>query len=384
MKMTANRLNWRPHRAGRRGPVMRRIFQSGAAAIVALLALGTSHAASDRDVGAALEWRLVGPFRAGWATAAVGVGGGSDTFYLGAAGGGIWKSDDAGRTWRAVFDGVDSAFVGALAVSPSKPDILYVGMGQITTRYDIGAGDGVYRSDDAGRSWRHLGLAASRHIGAILVDPRDPDVAWVAALGPVFGPGGERGVYRTADGGKTWKRTLFVSENTGAVDLAMDPADSRVVFASVWQVRYRPWLNYFTPDIGPESGLYKSTDGGRTWRRVTGGGWPAGKLGRIGLAARAVRKARACGPWSTPKPAAVSTVPTTPAPAGSASMTMPKSSTATSPRSRWRPTIRTRFTRWAATCIAAPPVARGARSSRARRAATTTTISGSTRSTRNA
>ncbi len=263
---------------------MRRIFQSGAAALMALFALGTSYAASAPDTRDALEWRLVGPFRAGWATAAVGVGGGSDTFYLGAAGGGIWKSDDAGRTWRAVFDGVDSAFVGALAVSPSRPDTLYAGMGQIATRYDIGAGDGVYRSDDAGGSWRHLGLAASRHIGAIQVDPRNPDVAWVAALGPVFSPGGERGIYRTTDGGKTWTRTLFVSENTGAVDLAIDPADPRVLFASVWQVRYRPWLNYFMPDTGPESGVYKSIDGGLNWRRVTGGGWPAGNLGRIGLA----------------------------------------------------------------------------------------------------
>ncbi|MGB5131870.1 MAG: hypothetical protein WBO00_04595, partial [Steroidobacteraceae bacterium] len=264
---------------------MQRPFQSGAAAIAALLALSTSHAASVPDVGKALEWRLVGPFRAGWATAAVGVGGGSDTFYLGAAGGGIWKSDDAGRTWHAIFDGIDSAFVGALALARSNPDILYAGMGQVTSRYDIGAGDGVYRSDDAGRSWRHLGLAASRHIGAIQVDPRNPDIAWVAALGPVFGAGGERGVYRTNDGGKTWTRTLFVSENTGAVDLTMDPADPNVLFAAVWQVRYRPWLNYFTPDTGPESGIYKSIDGGLSWRHLTGGGWPAGSLGRIGLAA---------------------------------------------------------------------------------------------------
>ena len=263
---------------------MHKTLQSGVAAIAALLVMGASHASSVPDTREALEWRLVGPFRAGWATAAVGVGGGSDTFYLGAAGGGIWKSDDAGRTWRAIFDGVDSAFVGALAVAPSDPDILYAGMGQITSRYDIGAGDGVYRSDDAGRSWHHLGLSASRHIGAIQVDPRDPNVAWVAALGPVFGPGTERGVFRTGDGGRSWTRTLFVSENTGATDLAMDPADPHVLFASVWQIRYRPWLNYFTPDTGPESGVYTSTDGGLTWRRITGGGWPTGSLGRIGLA----------------------------------------------------------------------------------------------------
>ncbi len=263
---------------------MRRSFQTGAAVIAAYLAFSTAHGASVPDVGAALEWRLVGPYRAGWATATAGVGGGFDTFYLGAAGGGIWKSDDAGRTWRVVFDGVDSSSVGALAVSRSNPEVLYAGMGQVTSRYDIAAGDGVYRSDDAGRSWQHIGLAASRHIGAIQIDPRNPDTAWVAALGPVYGPGMERGVFRTTDGGKTWAHTLFVSENTGAIDLAMDPADSGVLFASVWQIRYRPWLNYFTPDTGPESGVYKSTDGGLTWRRVTGGGWPGGRLGRIGLA----------------------------------------------------------------------------------------------------
>ena len=259
-------------------------FRSSAAILIAVLAIGTSYAAPTRDVTSALEWRLVGPFRAGWATAAAGIAGGSDTFYFGAAGGGVWKTDDAGRTWNAVFDGVGSASVGALAVSRSNPGTIYAGMGQITTRYDIASGDGVYRSDDAGRSWRHLGLAASRHIGALTIDPHNPDIALVAALGPVFGPGGERGVYRTSDGGKNWQRTLFVSENTGAVDLATDPTDARVVFASVWQVRYRPWLNYFTPDTGPESGLYKSTDGGLTWSRLTGGGWPTGALGRIGLA----------------------------------------------------------------------------------------------------
>ncbi len=259
-------------------------FRAAAAALAALLASGMSHAAVTPDVAAALEWRLVGPFRAGWATAAAGAGGGSETFYFGAAGGGVWRSDDAGRSWTAVFDGVGSASVGALAVSRSNPDTIYAGMGQVTSRYDIAAGDGVYRSDDAGRSWRHLGLEASRHIGAIRIDSDDPDIAWVAALGSVFGPGDERGVFRTGDGGKTWQRMLFVSENTGAVDLAIDPADSRVIFASVWQVRYRPWLNYFTPDTGPESGIYKSVDGGMSWNRLSGGGWPAGDLGRIGLA----------------------------------------------------------------------------------------------------
>ncbi len=260
------------------------LIRLSVATVAALLTYSTCIAAPIADVGAALEWRLVGPFRAGWATVAAGAGNGSDVFYLGAAGGGVWKTDDAGRSWRAVFDGIGSASVGALAVAQSNPDRIYAGMGQVSSRYDIAAGDGVYRSDDAGLSWHHLGLSASRHIGSIRVDPQDPDIAWVAALGPVYGPGGDRGLFRTSDGGRTWLRTLFVSENTGTVDLAIDPVNTRLVFAAVWQIRYRPWLNYFTPDTGPESGVYKSTDGGLTWSRVSGGGWPAGSLGRIGLA----------------------------------------------------------------------------------------------------
>jgi photosystem II stability/assembly factor-like uncharacterized protein len=255
-----------------------------ATALTALVAATPLWSAPSPDVSGALEWRLVGPFRGGWATTVAGAGGASNTFYLGAAGGGVWKTEDAGLTWRAAFDGIGSASVGALAVAPSRPETVYAGMGQVTSRYDITPGDGVYRSDDAGRTWRNVGLASSRHVGAIAVDPRSPETVLVAALGSVFGPGPERGVYRTTDGGKNWTRTLFVSENTGAVDLALDPEDPRVVFASVWQVRHRPWLAYFKPDTGPESGVYRSNDGGVTWARIAGGGWPANDLGRIGLA----------------------------------------------------------------------------------------------------
>lgn len=270
------------------GNTLMQTLSRRAIALAALLIVGHAAAAAQSvDVTSSLQWRLVGPHRAGWATAAAGPGGGSDTFYLGAAGGGVWKSDDAGNTWRAVFDGVGSASVGALTVAASNADVIYVGMGQVTSRYDIAAGDGVYRSDDAGKSWRHLGLASSRHIGALKVHPTNPDIAWVAALGSTYGPGGERGVYRTADGGKSWQRTLFVDEDTGAVDLALDPTDPRVLYASTWQVRFRPWLAYFSPDVGPGSAIYKSTDGGVTWKRIEGGGWPGGELGRIGLSASA-------------------------------------------------------------------------------------------------
>ncbi len=231
-----------------------------------------------------LSWRLVGPQRGGWGTVAVGVADQPDTFYFGAAGGGVWKTLNAGRTWQPIFDH-GPASVGALAVASSDPRVIYAGTGQVTTRYDIAAGEGVFKSTDAGASWHSVGLDATRHIGEIWVDPHNADVVMVAALGHAFGANPERGVFRSEDGGKTWQKTLFVSDNTGAVDIAADPTDSKIVFASVWQLRFKPWMSYFTPDVGSESGVYKSVDGGRHWTRVVGHGWPEGKLGRIGLTA---------------------------------------------------------------------------------------------------
>jgi photosystem II stability/assembly factor-like uncharacterized protein len=232
----------------------------------------------------ALSWRLAGPLRGGWATAATGIPGQPEAFYIGTADGGVWRTSDAGRTWSSLFDQQGAAAVGALALAPSEPKILYVGTGQVTTRWDITSGNGVYRSADGGRTWEHRGLADSRHIGRIWVDPRNPDVVLVAALGHLFGPNSERGVFRTADSGRNWERVLFVDEGTGAVDLAADPAAPDVLFASTWQVRGYPWLSYFIPNTGPGSGIFKSTDGGKTWTRLTGPGLPAGPLGRIGLA----------------------------------------------------------------------------------------------------
>jgi photosystem II stability/assembly factor-like uncharacterized protein len=231
-----------------------------------------------------LSWRVVGPQRAGWGTMAVGVADQPDTFYFGAAGGGVWKTDNAGRTWQSIFDH-EPASVGAIAIAASDPRVIYVGTGQVTTRYDIAAGEGVFKSIDGGASWHSVGLESTRHIGAIWVDPHNADVVMVAALGHVFGPNPERGVFRSEDGGKTWQKSLFVSADTGAVDLAADPTDSNIIFASVWQMRFKPWQSYFTPDVGPESGLYKSVDGGRHWARLGGHGWPEGKFGRIGVAA---------------------------------------------------------------------------------------------------
>ena len=255
---------------------------AGAAAGVAASAGGD---AVDPSLFADLRWRLVGPFRGGWATCAEGVPDAPATFYFGAAAGGVWKTEDAGATWRPIFDRESAASIGALAIAPSDPNVIYVGTGQIQARYDIASGDGVFRSDDGGKSWRHLGLQPTRAIGRILVDPRDPDVALVAALGHLFGPNRERGIFRTADGGKTWSHALFVDEETGGADLAADPENPAVVYASLWQARNYPWLSYFKPVVGPGSGVYKSSDGGRSWSRIRGGGFPAGDLGRIGLAA---------------------------------------------------------------------------------------------------
>ena len=231
-----------------------------------------------------LSWRLVGPFRAGWATMVEGVPTRPDTFYLAAAGGGLWRTENAGRTWSSLFDKGPSASIGAVAVAPSDPNTLYIGAGQPEPRYDIASGLGVYKSTDGGASWSSIGLQSTRYIGRILVDPKDPNTLLVGAQGHFFGPSPDRGVYRSTDGGKTWTQTLKIDDWTGVSDLAADPADPKVIFAGAWEARQYPWQSYFTPVAGPGSAIYKSIDGGVTWTRLSGGGWPTGPLGRIGLA----------------------------------------------------------------------------------------------------
>jgi photosystem II stability/assembly factor-like uncharacterized protein len=230
-----------------------------------------------------LHWRFVGPYRAGWATVAAGVPDAPNTFYFGGAGGGVWKTTDAGRTWQAQMQHETAAAIGALAVAPSDPQVLYAGTGQVAARYDVMAGDGVYRSADGGETWTHVGLEGTRHIGAILVDPHDAERVLVAALGHVFGPNAERGVYLTNDGGQTWQPVLQAGDSVGAVDLAWDEEHPAVVYAAMWQMRMHPWLDYFMPQAGPGSGIYKSEDGGAHWRRLAGG-LPQGNVGRVGLA----------------------------------------------------------------------------------------------------
>ncbi len=231
-----------------------------------------------------LRWRLVGPFRGGWASVAVGIPEKPNTFYFGAVAGGVWKTENAGRTWQPLMQHEAAASIGAMDIAPSQPNIIYVGTGQVTMRYDVVSGNGVYRSDDGGKTWIHLGLAETRHIGRILVDPGDPDRVLVAAMGHAFDANPERGIYLTENGGKSWRQVLFVDENTGAVDFARDPQHPTVVYAALWQFRQHPWLDYFQPQEGPGSGIYKSEDGGETWEKLSGKGLPEGPLGRVGLA----------------------------------------------------------------------------------------------------
>jgi photosystem II stability/assembly factor-like uncharacterized protein len=230
-----------------------------------------------------MKWRLIGPFRGGRAVAATGVPGRPNEYYFGAVAGGIWKTENAGRTWQPIFDREPIASIGALAVAPSSPEIIYAGTGEADMRSDISYGHGVYKSADGGATWRNIGLRDSRHIGRILIDPRDPNIVLVAALGHAYGPNAERGVYRSANGGATWTKVLGKNDDTGAIDLCADPGNAQVIYASLWQVRRPPWSVY-APISGPGSGLYKSMDGGVTWRQITGHGFPSDGVGRIGIA----------------------------------------------------------------------------------------------------
>jgi photosystem II stability/assembly factor-like uncharacterized protein len=250
-------------------------------AAVLCLAASTAFAGVDPSLFQDLHWRLTGPFRGGRVLAVSGVPGQPDHFYFGSVNGGVWETHDAGRTWKPVFDGQPIGSIGALAVAPSDPRILYVGTGEADMRSDISQGDGMYKSTDGGRTWAHIGLTDSQQIGKILIHPRNPDLVYAAALGHPYGPNAERGVFRSKDGGKTWQKVLGKDDNTGATDLVFEPGRPEVIYAALWQTRRTPW-NVYPPSNGPGSGLYKSTDGGDTWTQLTGHGFPA-KPGRIGL-----------------------------------------------------------------------------------------------------
>jgi photosystem II stability/assembly factor-like uncharacterized protein len=238
-----------------------------------------------------LQWRHIGPFRGGRTKAAVGVPQQPTTFYIGVVNGGVFKTTDFGRTWTPIFDQESSGSIGAIAVAPSDPDILYVGSGEGLQRPDLSTGNGMYKSTDGGKSWQHLGLRDGQQIPQIVVDPRNPDRLFVAVLGHPYGPNAERGLYRSLDGGRTFRKVLGPDENTGAIDVVLAPDDPGTVYASLWESRQAPWENGVWQ--GPGSGLFKSTDGGETWTRImTGLPTFADGLGRIGIAIAPSRPSR--------------------------------------------------------------------------------------------
>ncbi|QKC86846.1 sialidase family protein [Mesorhizobium sp. NZP2077] len=240
----------------------------------------------------ALKWRCIGPARGGRVVAVAGDPNEPMVFYFGACAGGVWKTIDGGVYWRCISDGYfSSASVGALAVARSDSNVIYVGMGETTIRNDVSYGDGVYRSTDAGRSWIHLGLKDTRHIGKICIHPHDPDIVFVAALGDAFGPNEERGVFRSKDGGKTWQKVLDRGPDAGAVDISMDANNPRILLATIWQTRRNFWN---LSSGGPGSGLFRSLDGGDSWEELSGrNGLPDGPLGKLGVSVSEAQSGRA-------------------------------------------------------------------------------------------
>jgi photosystem II stability/assembly factor-like uncharacterized protein len=222
------------------------------------------------DPSLEMQWRLVGPFRGGRTRAAAGVPGKPNVFYIGQVDGGVWKSDDFGRTWNPIFDGQMTQSVGAIAVAPSEANTIYVASGEGLRRPDLSVGDGIYKSVDAGKTWQHLGLRDGQQIPALAVDPHDPNRLFAAVLGHPYGPNEERGIFRSTDGGQTWKKVLYKDQNTGGSDVVIDPAHPDVVYASMWESRLGPWEDGNSYE-GTHGGLFKSTDGGDTWHQLTKG-----------------------------------------------------------------------------------------------------------------
>jgi photosystem II stability/assembly factor-like uncharacterized protein len=236
--------------------------------------------AIDEKLFRGMQWRQVGPFRGGRALAIEGITGDPGTYYFGAVAGGVWKTTDGGANWAPLFDKESISSIGAIAVAPSDHNVIYVGTGEAAVRGNISYGTGVYKSVDAGKTWKNIGLKDTRHIGALIVDPRNADIVLVAALGHIFGPNQERGIFRTTDGGKNWTKVLSKDQDTGGIEVVFDPQNSNLVYAALWQARRQPW--HFSSG-GPGSGLYRSQDGGTSWKRLEGNGLPEGVLGRIGM-----------------------------------------------------------------------------------------------------
>jgi len=253
-----------------------------AAAKPAVASAAASAPAVDPALLGSLAWREIGPYRGGRSAAVEGIRGDRSTYYFGATGGGVWKTTDAGSSWQNVSDGFFGGSIGSVAVAPSDPNVVYVGTGEVTVRGNVSEGDGIWKSTDAGKSWKRSGLADSHIVPRLRVHPQNPDLVYACALGHLFGPSDERGVYRSRDGGATWQAVKTVSRDAGCVDLAMDPTNPRVLYASFWNVRRQPWS---LSSGGPGSGLWKSTDGGDSWSELSAAeGMPRGTLGIIGVA----------------------------------------------------------------------------------------------------
>ncbi|HEU5480268.1 MAG TPA: hypothetical protein VFU90_10570, partial [Candidatus Tumulicola sp.] len=270
-----------------KAPVDARLIR-GTSLITALAALSLAAAAHagapHKFLDGKLSWRSIGPNIGGRSVAVAGVPSERNLFYMGGVDGGVWKSTDYGVVWNNITDGKwpsASDSIGAIAVAPSNPKVLYVGTGETDIRNDMITGDGIFKSVDAGKSWKYAGLRDTRTISAIVVDPRDPNVVYTSSMGHVFAPNADRGVFKSTDGGKTWQKILFVDDKTGAIDLVMDPRDPKVLYAAMWQAQRTPWS---LDDGGPGSGLYKTTDGGAHWTNLSHNpGLPGGVLGRIGV-----------------------------------------------------------------------------------------------------
>jgi photosystem II stability/assembly factor-like uncharacterized protein len=267
----------------RRFPIVLLAVLFALCAAIRLLAEPEASKQFDPKLFQELRWRSIGPPRGGRVVAVTGVRGQPETYYFGSVGGGVWKTNDAGRTWKPIFDSQGIASIGAIAVAPSDSNVIYVGSGEADMRSSISYGNGMYKSADGGKTWTHEGLEDSRQIGRIIVDPRDANKVFVAALGHAYGPNEQRGVFRSKDGGRSWQKILFHDENTGAIDLAFEPGNPKTIYAALWQTRRPPWSVY-APSNGPGSGLYRSTDGGDHWEAVSGQGLPTEGLGRIGIA----------------------------------------------------------------------------------------------------
>jgi len=245
------------------------------------LSHGVLSAPVSPDLFSGLRWRMIGPFRGGRVAAATGVPGRPNEFYFGAVNGGVWKTIDGGRIWNPVFDGQPTSSIGAIAVSSADPNVVYVGSGESTLRDSVGFGNGVYKSVDAGKTWMHLGLDETHHIGKIAIDPKNPNNVFVAAIGKLYAANKERGIFRSRDGGRSWQKVLG-DDNVGAVEVVIDPANSQILYAGLWNTRRPPWFTY-APTNGPGGGIFKSVDGGSTWTQLTAG-LPKAGIGRTGIA----------------------------------------------------------------------------------------------------